>query len=118
MKSILLKETSPLTLLLLLIFSAGLFYNFSTLEKLNKKTEYLSIVVDYNIRTQTISITEGTTVSKEIKNQNLENIFDNKLVFKLLQQYETKGWKLESHTFGVGNSQSYHNKISYYLFTK
>lgn len=118
MKSIFLKKAFPLTFSFLLILSAGLFYSFSNSKESNKKTEHLSIIVDYNIRTQTIYITEGTSISKEIENQNLENRFDNKFVFKLIQQYEAKGWKLDNHNFGVGNSKSYHNKISYYLFTK
>ena len=122
MKSILLKKTSPFILLFLLIFSGALFYSFSNSEKSNKKTEYLSIVVNYALGTQTIHITEGTSNSKKITHPNIEGIFDNKLVFKLFQQYGAEGWKLESHNFGVGTGaddiNKYETKISYYLFTK
>jgi len=138
MKSIL-QKTSPLVFSFLLILSVGLFFSFSNSEK--RKTEYLSIVVDYSNQIQCVNITEGTSTSKriaivsskseskfqinrlkklgyEIVRKHISNQYDNQYVFELLQQYEAKGWELNSHNFSVGKSNDNERRMSFYLFTK
>jgi hypothetical protein len=98
-------------------------------------------MVQYEFEAQYISITEGDSTFKqiafididnnrtlqinrlrkrgfEIVRKDLTNCFNNKYIFKILQQYQAKGWELKSHNFGVGSSETDNNQVSFYLFTK
>ena len=55
----------------------------------------------------------------KILNKNIESIYDNTPIFALLQQYETEGWILKSHSIGLGFADGYSNeRVSQYLMSR
>lgn len=104
---------------------------------------YLSIVVVYEKTSQLIYITEGAQELRKIeiyKNPSIEKVrsnekrgietisvskfpkYDNREIFKLFAEYETKGWELHSQNFSTsearGEVRSFSTQVSYFLFTR
>ena len=95
----------------------------------NQTNEYLLIYVEYDAHYQLLYIQEQSkdikklavainnnwpTVEKklidsgfEISKEKVKSRFDNSFIFNLINKYEELGWKLHSHSMGIGDEYSY-----------
>lgn len=108
-----------------------------------QKLSYLSIAVSYEYRCQYLHITEGANIIRQVvvlpadayrqierhKRVGYEVItlpaimfFDNRPLFQIIDEYQTKGWTLHSQTMGLSRSETESTtnveRIQYFLFTK
>lgn len=122
------KKISIVRLILLIFIPISIFLFGFKNQKINETNEYLSIHVIYKGKTQLFLINEqsqelkklaivppkaaGVTKKKwhkrgfKILKDKVQGGYDNSYVFKLLNQYEAEGWKLNSHSMGLTIEES------------
>ena len=120
-----------------LIALVTLIYSFSS-TKTPQKNEYLSLTVEYFANHQLIYVFKKDieieriaiiTPQKYVQRvdkykrrkytiikKNIQSLYDNTTIFKLVQKYEEQDWILKSHSLGFTDSHS--SRISQYLMSR